>query len=169
MSGRSVSTGAELVDIESLYRARQAEFRRVARAILGDSEAARDAVQEAFAQAVRSRADFRGSGSLEGWLWRTVVNAARMHRRARDGRTPRQVDAFEPPHRNGHENEPDARIRAAVASLPERQRLVLFLRYYADLDYAAIADALEISAGTVAATLSSARVSLKRQLEEVLP
>jgi RNA polymerase sigma factor (sigma-70 family) len=117
--------GAELAEIEAVYRARLDEFRRVARAILGDDEAARDAVQEAFAQAVRSPASFRGSGSLEGWLWRTVVNAARMHGRSRRGR--RDEPLGEPAQRNGHDPEPDAAVRAAVAALPERQRLVLFL------------------------------------------
>jgi RNA polymerase sigma factor (sigma-70 family) len=63
----------------------------------------------------------------------------------------------------------DARdeLRVAVALLPERQRLVLFLRYYADLDYAAIADALEIAPGTVAATLNAAHATLHRTLQEV--
>jgi RNA polymerase sigma-70 factor, ECF subfamily len=144
------------------------KFRRVARAIVGDGEAARDVVQEAFAQALRGRAGFRGSGSLEGWLWRTVVNAARMHQRTRKASGDAQLRAREPAHRNGCENEPELRLHAAVAALPERQRLVLFLRYYADLDYAAIAESLQISPGTVAATLSSARSSLKRQLEEIL-
>ena len=46
----------------------------------------------------------------------------------------------------------------------ERQREVLFLRYYADLDYATIAAALGISAGTVGATLSTARGVLRRAL-----
>jgi RNA polymerase sigma factor (sigma-70 family) len=68
---------------------------------------------------------------------------------------------------NGHQPDPDLRVRAVVAALPERQRLVLFLRYYADLDYATISEALEISAGTVAATLSSARSSLRPLLQEV--
>ena len=58
-------------------------------------------------------------------------------------------------------------MRALVAALPERQRLVLFLRYYADLDYAAIAEALAISPGTVGATLSQAQRALQRRLEEV--
>jgi RNA polymerase sigma factor (sigma-70 family) len=54
-------------------------------------------------------------------------------------------------------------------ALPERQRLALFLRYYADLDYAAIAAALGISPGTVGALLHTARTSLRRTLEEVRP
>ena len=50
---------------------------------------------------------------------------------------------------------------------PERQRQMVFLRYYAGLDYATIAEALEVSAGTVAATLSSARSALRHVFEEV--
>jgi RNA polymerase sigma-70 factor (ECF subfamily) len=153
-----------LENIEALYRARLGAFRRVARAILGDPEAARDAVQDAFASAVRSRATFRGDGSLEGWIWRTVVNAARMQLRGNAARPTSPLG--EETAANGHA-QPDTRLRAAVAALPERQRLVLFLRYYADLDYAAIAETLEISPGTVAATLNSARSSLRSVLEEV--
>ena len=51
----------------------------------------------------------------------------------------------------------DLDLRSWVAALPERQRTALFLRYYADLDYRAIADLLGVEMGTVSATLSSAR------------
>ena len=66
---------------------------------------------------------------------------------------------------NGH-SEPGA-VAAALAALPERQRLALFLRYYADLDYAGIAEALGIARGTVSATLHAARANLQTKLEEV--
>ena len=47
---------------------------------------------------------------------------------------------------------------------------MLFLRYYADLDYAVIADALDISPGTVGATLAAARQTLRNALtKEVSP
>ena len=59
------------------------------------------------------------------------------------------------------------RLLPQLVRLPERQRLVLFLRYFADLPYEAIADALEISPGTVAATLNAAHRSLRRRLQEV--
>ena len=63
---------------------------------------------------------------------------------------------------------PPARTAAAL-SLPlelltDRQREVLFLHYYADLDYATIAKALGISPGTVGATLSTARRVLRQAL-----
>jgi RNA polymerase sigma factor (sigma-70 family) len=51
--------------------------------------------------------------------------------------------------------------------LPERQRLALFLRYYADLDYRTIADTLGIRPGTVAATLNAAHATLRSTLSEV--
>ena len=60
-----------------------------------------------------------------------------------------------------HQRAPrDGRRRAALASLLERQRLALFLRYYADLDYAGIAEALGISRGRlVSATLHAAHLN----------
>ena len=75
--------GASLEEIERVYRQRLPEFRRVAAAILGNREAARDAVQEGFAIAVRKRETFRGEGPVEAWLWRVSVNAAREHGRRR--------------------------------------------------------------------------------------
>ena len=54
-----------------------------------------------------------------------------------------------------------------MAALPERQRLVLFLRYYADLDYRRIAQILRVEVGTVSATLHAAHASLRRALNEV--
>ncbi len=153
--------------IEGVYRARYGSFLRAAIAIVGDEEAARDAVQEAFARALRGRRRIRGGsgggGSLDGWLWRAVVNVC-VDERRRPRRTEPLVD--DPPATNGHAEEwPE--LRAAVAALPERQRLVLFLRHYADLDYETIAAALGIARGTVAATLNAAHATLRRTLTEV--
>jgi len=152
--------GAGLDEIERVYRARLAEYQRVAAAVLGDPDSARDAVQDAFASAVRNRCRFRGDGPLEAWLWRAVVNAARDHRRAR-----RPLPAPVSESGNGHDD--GGEVRVALALLPERQRLTLFLRYYADLDYATIAAVLGVSEGTVAATLHASHRALRRRLEEV--
>jgi len=69
--------GADLADIEAVYRRRLAELRRVAAAITGDRDAALDVVQDAFTTAVRQRTAFRGDGTVDAWLWRIVVNEAR--------------------------------------------------------------------------------------------
>lgn len=156
MRGSAATIGA----IEDVYRHGYARFLRVARATLGDDEQARDAVQEAFARAIRARFDFRGEGSLEGWLWRTLVNVCTDERRRTRAPPP------SPPHANGSPEE-WTEVRAAVAALPERQRLALFLRHYADLDYEAIATGLGVQRGTVAATLHAAHESLRHALTEV--
>ena len=157
--------GASLDELEAAYRSSLPRFRRVAAAIVGDKERACDAVQEAFAKAIRKRRSYRGSGPLEAWLWRLVVNEARDTARPFEAPLDELLDRGEARTNGGL----DARdeLRVAVALLPERQRLVLFLRYYADLDYAAIADALEIAPGTVAATLNAAHATLHRTLQEV--
>jgi len=140
-----------LDELEALYRAKLPEFRRAAAAIAGDEEAGRDAVQEAFAAAVRKRRSWRRRGPLEAWVWRIVVNKARDR-----ARRPVEVP------RVGFEvNLPDVPLE----SLTERQREIVFLHYYADLDYAEIASALRISAGTVGATLNAARRTLRMEME----
>ena len=58
-----------------------------------------------------------------------------------------------------------ALVRAALAAQPERRRLALFLRYYADLDYAGIAEAPGITCGTVSATLHAAHANLQTPTE----
>jgi RNA polymerase sigma factor (sigma-70 family) len=144
-------------DLEELYRAQRPQFRRTAAAIAGDPAMGEDAVQDAFAKAVRKRRSYRGLGSLEAWVWGIVVNAAHDA-----GRKRRPLLGL-------HDRPEPARENGRGASLPldlltDRQREVLFLHYYADLDYATIAEALEISPGTVGATLSTARRVLRQAL-----
>lgn len=151
---------AVLADVEAVYRGRLGALCRVAAAVSGDREAAPDIVQEAFARAVRELRTFRGQSSLEGWLWRIVVNTARNHRRR--SRTALELRAE--PAAAAADTAELAQVAAALSELPERQRLVLFLRYYADLDYGSIAQALEISTGTVGATLNAGRAALQQHL-----
>lgn len=154
--------GARGRDLEEVYRSRYREFLRVATAITGDEQGGHDAVQEGFAAALRNRKAYRGEGPLEAWVWRAVVNQARKGR-ARSAVPTAQLDPVAP---NGQVPD-ETGVRAWVAALPERQRLVVFLRYYADLDYRSIAEALQIELGTVSATLSSAHAALRSRIREV--
>jgi RNA polymerase sigma factor (sigma-70 family) len=153
-----LSRGASVADLERLYRADFLRFVRVATAIAGDEESGADAVHDAFVQAVRNRRSYRGDGPLEGWVWRMVVNAAKKS-------VPR-LQRAEPEGAEARENGFGDPVRAAVAALPERQRLTLFLRYYADLDYGAIAATLGVSSGTVGATLNAAHAALRSSLRK---
>jgi RNA polymerase sigma-70 factor (ECF subfamily) len=146
--------------IEHLYRERYVRFRNGVAPVAGSYEAAHDAVQEGFARALRARAKFSGRGSLEGWVWRIVLRTALEQRQEGEELPLDELDlAFVEPER-------DDALSAAVRSLPPRRRLVVFLRYFADLPYETIAEALEIDAGTVAATLAQARAALAVILEE---
>ena len=160
--GLDAEKPGRLWEIEQIYRSRLPELCRVAAAISGSRQAAPDLVQEAFVRAVRGIESFRGDGPLEGWLWRIVVNVASNGRR-------KPLAVVLPDEEAGGNTSPaafaQAELAAAMSALSQRQRLVLFLRYYADLDYATIAEALSISSGTVGATLTGARAALGRALE----
>jgi RNA polymerase sigma factor (sigma-70 family) len=158
------SRTASVADLEAVYRSDLGRFVRAATAIVGDEATATDAVQEAFASAVRSRKSYRGDVPLEGWIWRIVVNAALQLRRERT--TEPEPDEWLLAEPNGHPVE-DVAVRRWIAALPERQRLAVFLRYFADLDYRGIAAALEIEVGTVSATLAAAHSTLRRSIQEV--
>ena len=153
-----------IVELEALYRNRYRQFLRVAIAVVRDETAAHDVVQEGFARAIKSADSYRGDGTLEAWLWHVVLNTARAARRdAPAGPLADETLGAV----NGRSIEDDTGLRTWIAALPERQRLAIFLRYYADLDYRSIASALGVEIGTVSATLSTAHAALRRSLKEV--
>jgi len=148
--------------IEELYRSRYASYRGGVAALTG-YDAARDVVQEAFAQALRDRHAYRGEGSLAAWVWRIAFRAALNARRngGRELTLDEIVEAAPVPR-----DERDPELAEAVRQLAPRRRLVVYLRYFADLPYAEIASLLDISEGTVAATLSQAHAELLDHLRD---
>ena len=142
--------------LEQLYRDQYRNYRDIMAGVVGSHDLAREVVQEAFARALRQQRKFRGDGSLEAWVWRIAVNVALKMRRglAREWALDQEYEAA------SHETAPDRDVRAAVRALPPRRRLVVFLRYFADLSYAEIAAIAGVSEGTVAATLAQAKEEL---------
>jgi len=151
-------------EIEMVYLSRFNEFCSVANAILHDRERAKDAVQDAFVSALSRRDQWRREGSLDAWLWRAVLNAARDRRRKHEAipvSDPVAAVRVEPSGSFG--GSAAGAFADALAGLTERQRLVLFLRYYGDLGYRQIADTLGIKPGTVAATIHQAHEHLRHR------
>jgi RNA polymerase sigma-70 factor (ECF subfamily) len=146
--------------IEQLYRERYVGFRNALASVTGSYEAARDAVQEGFARAFASRRRFRGEAPLAAWVWRIALRAAL------EARSDREAELDDVAGVGLVEPERDPLLAAALAALSPRRRLVVFLRYYADLSYAEIAAACDVSPGTVAATLAQAREALAAALQE---
>jgi RNA polymerase sigma-70 factor (ECF subfamily) len=128
---------------------------RAAWRILGDPEAAEDAVQEAFLRAWRALASFDEAAELSTWLYRIAVNAAIDQRRGRrrrqaiaaplptdlDGEVAVRTDEPDP-HRRAVSGEVARRARAAIESLPDAERTALLLRHFEGRSIAEIALAL---------------------------
>jgi len=157
-------TSLQVSELEALYKQRFAAFARVAISLTGSVELGKETVQEAFARAIEQIERFRGDCPLEAWVWRIVVNTARTGAR-RAAYENGDAVVPEPEEKNGRADLPA--VQLWVRGLPERQRAVVFLRYWADLDYRSIAAVLEIEVGTVSATLSAAHRSLRQLIEEV--
>jgi RNA polymerase sigma-70 factor (ECF subfamily) len=143
--------------LERLYRERYVGFRNALAPIVGDKDAARDVVQEAFATALQTSSRLRQQGSLAAWVWKIAYNRALRER----GR-PTTVELPEDLTILNEERHPA--LAAALKTLPPQRRLIVFLRYFAGFSYNEIAEALDISEGTVSATLTQARTALLQQL-----
>jgi len=151
---------ATVEQIEDLYRRRYVAFRNVVATTTGSYESAADVVQDAFAQAIRRRSTFRGDGTLEAWVWRIAFRAALASRgggRVAQVAAPSEAGLVDP--------SLDPVLADALRALPDRQRLVVFLRYFADLPYDDIADVCGITEGAVGATLSQAQAALLATLD----
>jgi RNA polymerase sigma-70 factor (ECF subfamily) len=150
--------------IEQVYRERYIGFRNALAPIVGGRDAAHDVVQEAFARALRDSRKLRRKESVLPWVWQIAFRIALTARnRDREVGLPDDLTIVD--------ESRDPELATAIRSLAPKRRLVLFLRYYADFSYGEIAAALEISEGTVAATLSQAHAALLDQLvrKEVTP
>lgn len=154
--------GAQQAELEALYRERFGAFVLTMTATLRNEEAALDVVQEAFALALRRRRSFRNDGTLEAWLWRITINLARDRWR----RSKRELESPRADEVACVDSEFEGDLRSLLLTLPERQRLAVFLRYYADLSYAQIAALLGVEPGTVAASLNAAHRALRRTMAE---
>ena len=140
---------------------------RLAWAILGDSGDADDATQEAFASAWRNRRSLRDPDRFDAWFGRILVNECRLRlrRRARERIRP-LTELGEPAgaDASGHVSARDA-ISRAVTRLDADHRIVVILRYWADLSVDEIAARLDVPPGTVKSRLYTARAALAQALE----
>lgn len=127
----------------------------------GDARTGEDLAQEALALAFRDWSTVKQTDHPEAWVHRVGMNLAHSwFRRARIGRERTQPTDPDRP------DEPETRltVRAAVASLPRRQRQALVLRYFVDLSIRDTATAMQCAEGTVRALSSQAIDALRQKL-----
>lgn len=152
-------------DFDALYRREVTGITALASALTGNAEAGADLAHEAFLRAYRAWGTVGTYERPGAWVRRVALNLARdAHRRS--SREVRAIDRLAnradrsspPPDAVDHE------FWQAVRDLPQRQREAVALYYVGDLSVADIAEAMEVTAGTVKASLHAARATLAAAL-----
>jgi len=136
--------------------------------LLGDAEAATDAVQDGWAEIVRGLPRLADPEAFAAWAYRIVSRrCARLIRRAQRRRRLEQAVAAEPaPEFGAAAATPDIeRMRRAIAALPPEQRAAIALFHLEEMSVAETAVALDVPAGTVKTRLMHARRKLRAALE----
>lgn len=157
----TVDTGA---GFDSFYGATARRIVRHAYALTGNLSDAQDIAQESFARAWQRWDTVRNCDSPEAWVRRVATNLAiSRFRRDRTARAAAPLLIIQ----DVPGISPDTvALIAALRRLPERQRVVLVLRYLADLPVAQIAAELRVPEGSVKAWLSRGRNGLAELLND---
>jgi RNA polymerase sigma-70 factor (sigma-E family) len=148
---------------DSLFDASFEAMKRLAYLLGADDP--ENVAQESFVRLHARWQTLAGEEKAAAYLRRTVVNLSRS--RLRHLRVVRRAPAERPVDASSAEaqvlaGQDHRRLREALAGLPARQRQVLVLRYWLDLDQSAIAETLGIAVGTVKATTSHALANLRK-------
>lgn len=149
-------------DFATFYENARDDCLRAVTATVGSRQAAEELVAEAFARAWASWAKIADHPAPQAWVVRTALNfhISWWRRRRRDMPVP---NWSEPASVDADPNSvvPDRRLMAALKALPTRQRQVIALRIFLDLDNETTARTLGIAPGTVTAHLARATRSLR--------
>jgi RNA polymerase sigma-70 factor (ECF subfamily) len=141
-----------------------------------DADAAGEVTQHVFLKLMREIVRFRGDAAFSTWLYRLVVNACidRSRGRRRDviGEDPIALDTIAASPALSHEEmfarrEVATSVQHAIAALPPKLRAAILLRYFEDLSYSDMANALNCSIGTVASRLSRGHRLLAKKLAPI--
>jgi len=155
-----------LADFSSFYAAYRDQCLRAVLASTGDRHAAEELVAEAFARAWAAWGKVSRYQAPQAWVVRTALNAGVSSWRKRRREVPLESGQFPEP--GAAENQADSEqvdtVMAVLARLPQRQREIVALRFFLDLDTAATAQVLGIAPGTVTAHLARAMAALRGEL-----
>jgi len=158
----------------SLYQAYQDRVFATAYRIAGDREVAADLTQEVFVKVFEELPGFRFGSRFSTWLYRVAANhainkASETARHARlNERVARERPSTAPATPPVHDRFADERIQRALDGLSVKLRVVTVLRYLEGLSYEEIAEALELSVGTVKSRLFLAHATLKEALIDLV-
>ena len=154
-------------DFPSLVREHQDLVFSIAYHFLRDPEDAEELAQEVFLELHRRSEPFESPTHTANWLRKVASRRCIDFSRSRARHPQRGLeDANEPVHQPLSADPLLATaIRSVLAALPEKQRLVVLLRYGEDLDPSEIADTLEMPVNTVKSYLQRSLQTLREKLE----
>ncbi|MGN7099000.1 RNA polymerase sigma factor [Brevundimonas diminuta] len=146
----------------------------LARRMLGDAAEAEDVAQEAMLRAWRQAPRWTpGQARFDTWLHRVGLNLCydrlRRRREIATDVLPDGVDDGPAPDRGLLAAETGARVEAALARLPERQREAIVLCHYQELGNIEAAALMEISVEALESLLSRGRRALRTALADIAP
>ncbi len=143
-----------------IFRRHKDRLWAVAMRTCGNRELAADAVQDAFISAFRRADSYRGDAAVTTWLHRIVVNAC-LDRLRREKPTSELPDwDLRDPHDAHGQVDTRLDVHAALATLPETQRVALVLVDMHGLSVAETAEILGVAEGTVKSRCSRGRAAL---------
>lgn len=149
--------------------------------MLGTNSDAEDIAQQVFVRVWKNAKRYEPRAKFTTWLLKITRNLVfnELRRRARHPAVPLQseIGEEERPMKDEHVVAPDASlleqelqqaVDAAIANLPETQRMAVILRRYEELSYEEIAETLEQSVSAVKSLLFRARTELRESLKRYL-
>ena len=143
-----------------------AALKRLCYLYLKDVHLAEDAAQETLLKAYKGLDSFRQESSEKTWLMRIAVNTCRdMFRTAWFRRVDRRIALSNLPEPAHTPELPDDTVAQKIMALGRKDREVILLYYYQEMDIQSIAQALDEPQGTVKSRLSRARKKLHDMLE----
>ncbi|MFZ4809995.1 MAG: RNA polymerase sigma factor [Ilumatobacteraceae bacterium] len=148
---------------DELYRRELVSIATLATALTGNRDTGADIAQEALLRAYRSWSTVSTMDRPGAWVRRIAINLATDARRKRS-REAHALERIEARPVGGAAGWSDGSFWQEVRRLPERQRTAIALRYIDDFTVDEIAEIMQISGGTVKATLFKARQSLAAAL-----
>lgn len=139
-----------------------------------DESLAQDALQDALVSAATHLDDFRGEGSLEGWLARMVTNACRRMKRGLKGNasihealSPEQESGEMTPEEVAAQSRLGAELLQALKVLDAQDRGIVLLAEVNGWKGPEIAEAMQMTPGQVRTRLSRSRQRLRLELAEI--
>ena len=176
------SQQGDIESFELLVKNYQKLAFNIAYRMLGNTEDAADATQDAMIKVYKSMHSFKGNSNFSTWLYRIVTNTCldELRKRKKDkvfsydknidtkeGELEREIpDTSNITEEIVERKEGLQDLARAINDLPEQHRIVIVLRDVKGFSYEEIAEILDCSQGTIKSRISRARIALKENLQK---